>query len=142
MFLYVVFCNRLKSDYNTASSPSAPKRKFSLLLGTLGGAVAGYILSNDTLRKKMAKAPNAEAMAKMLGQELTKDGRKIAKEVKVFVESDEVQKNFKKAKAYASKKMGVAQKQLESFMKKGAKEAKKYAKKGMKEVKGAMKKVM
>ena len=113
-------------------------RKFSLLLGTLGGAVAGYILSNDTLRKKMAKAPNAEAMAKMLGQELTKDGKKIAKEVKTFVESDDVQKNLKKAKAFATKKLGVAQKELEKYAKKGYKEAKKYAKKGMKEVKGMM----
>ena len=114
-------------------------RKFSLLLGTLGGALAGYILSNDKLRQKMVDAPNAEAMAKMLGQQLTKDGKKIAKEVKVFVESDDVQKNLKKAKVFASRKLGVAQKKLEGMMKKGAKEARKYAKQGMREVKGMMK---
>ena len=51
-------------------------RKFSLLLGTLGGALAGYILSNDKLRKQMAEAPNAEAMAKMLGQHPTKQNNK------------------------------------------------------------------
>ncbi len=113
-------------------------KKFSLLLGTLGGALAGYIMSNDKLRKEMAEAPNAEAMAKMLGQHLTKDGKKIAKEVKTFVESDEVQKNIGKAKTFASKKLGVAQKQLEKYAKKGVKEAKKYAKQGMKEVKNMM----
>lgn len=107
-------------------------RKFSLLLGTLGGALAGYILSNEKLRKQMADAPNAEAMAKMLGEQLTKDGKKVAKEVKGFVESEDVQKNLKKAKAFASKKLGVAQKELEKYTKKGMKEAKKYAKKGMK----------
>jgi uncharacterized membrane-anchored protein YjiN (DUF445 family) len=114
-------------------------RRFSLLLGTLGGAIAGYILSNDKLRKQMREAPNAEAMAKMLGQELAKDSKKVANEVKTFVESDDVQRNLRKAKAFASKKMGVAQKELNVLMKKGAKEAKKYAKEGMKSVKGMMK---
>ena len=138
-------CNRklfaITSNRSTLDSPSSPTmKKFSLLLGTLGGALAGYILSNEGLRKKMVEAPNAEAMAKMLGQQLTKDGKKIAKEVKVFVESDDVQKNFKKAKVFASKKLGMAQKELEYLVKKGAKEAKKYAKKGMKDMKGMMKK--
>ncbi len=114
-------------------------RKFSLLLGTLGGALAGYILSNDKLRKQMAEAPNAEAMAKMLGEQLTKDGKKVAKEVQGFVESEDVQKNYKKAKAYASKKLGVAQKELEKYAKKGMTEAKRYAKKGVKDIKGMMK---
>ena len=114
-------------------------KKFSLILGTLGGAMAGYILSNEKLRKQMAAAPNAEAMAKMLGEQLTKDSKKVAKEVKIFVESDDVQKNLHKAKAYASKKLGVAQKELEKLVKKGAKQAGKYAKKGMKDVKGLMK---
>lgn len=94
--------------------------------------MAGYILSNEKLRKDMAEAPNAEAMAKMLGQHMAKDGKKVAKEVKGFVESDDVQKNLKKAKAFASKKLGVAQKELEKYAKKGVKEAKRYAKKGMK----------
>ncbi len=113
-------------------------KKFSLLLGTLGGAVAGYILSNEKLRKDMVKAPNAEAMARLLGEELTKDGKKIAKEVKGFVESEDVQKNLKKATAYASKKLGVAQKGLEKLVKKGAREAGKYARKGAKKVKSMM----
>ncbi|MSR87026.1 hypothetical protein EXS70_02530 [Candidatus Peribacteria bacterium] len=110
-------------------------KKFSLLLGTLGGAMAGYILSNEKLRKQMSEAPNAEAMAKMLGEQLTKDGKKVAKEVKSFVESDDVQKNLKKAKAFASKKLGVAQHELEKYAKKGMKEAKKYAKQGAKKMK-------
>lgn len=109
-------------------------KKFSLLLGTLGGALGGYILSNDRLRKQLADAKDANAMAKVLGQHLTKDGKKVAKEVKTFVESDEVQKKLSHAKAFASKKLGVAQRELEKLMKKGAKEAKRYAKKGMKKV--------
>ena len=119
--------------------PRFTMKRFSLLLGTLGGALAGYILSNDKLRKRMSEAPNAEAMAKMLGEQLTKDGKKVANEVKTFVESDDVQKNLRKAKAFASKKLGVAQKELNVLVKKGAKEAKKYAKEGYKNVKGMMK---
>ena len=113
-------------------------RKFSLLLATLGGALGGYILSDEKLRKEMAGAPNAEAMAKLLGQHLTKDGKKVAHEVKLFVESDEVRKNLRKAKSFASKKLGVAQKELEKYAKKGMKEARKYTKKGVKEMKGMM----
>lgn len=113
-------------------------RKFSLLLGTLGGALAGYILSNDRLRHRMANAPNAEAMAKMLGEQLTKDGKKVAKEVKTFVESDDVQRNLKKAKAFATKKLGVAQKELEKYARKGIKEASRYAKKGARNVRSMM----
>ena len=114
-------------------------RKFSLLLGTLGGALAGYVLSNDKLRKGLMESKDAESAAKLLGDHLTKDGKKIAKEVKTFVESDDVQKNLKKAKIFASKKLGVAQGKLEKMMKKGTKSAQKYAKQGMKEAKKMMK---
>ena len=133
-----MFCNYEENDYTEVSFLPTTMRKFSLLLGTLGGAMAGYILSNEKLRKEMAAAPNAEAMAKTLGQHLTKDGKKVAKEVKSFVESDDVQKNLHKAKAFATKKLGVAQKELEKYAKKGMKQATKYAKKGMKEARGMM----
>ena len=92
-------------------------RKFSLLVGTLGGALAGYILSNDTLRQQLSKAKDAEAAAKALGKHLAKDGKKIAKEVKTFVESDDVQKNLKKARIYAAKKFDEAQKSVQEMMK-------------------------
>lgn len=110
-------------------------RKFSLLLGTLGGALAGYVLSNDKLRKGLMDSKDTESAAKLLGEHLTKDGKKIAKEVKTFVESDDVQKNLKKAKAYATEKLEMAQEGLGKMMQRGTKQAKKYAKKGMKEAK-------
>ena len=40
---------------------------------------------------------------------------------------------------YNSKKLGVAQKELEKYARKGMKEAKRYAKKGVKDIKGMMK---
>ncbi len=98
-------------------------KKFSLLLGTLGGALAGYILSNDKLRTELSTAKDPEAAAKLLGTHLSKDGKKIAKEVQAFAESDDVQKNLKKAKSYAHKKFTEAQKGMEFMMKKGGKKA-------------------
>ena len=99
--------------------------------------MAGYILSNDKLRTELSKAKDGETAAKLLGQHLSKDGKKIAKEVKSFVESDDVQKNFKKAKSFAQKKFNEAQKSIEKMVKKGGKAATKAAKTGAKQVKTA-----
>ncbi len=110
-------------------------KKFSLLLGTLGGAMAGYILSNDKLRAELSKAKDPEAAAKLLGTHLSRDGHKIAKEVKSFAESDDVQKNLKKAKTFAQKKLAEAQKSVTAMMKKGGKKAAKTAKTAFKDAK-------
>lgn len=114
-------------------------KKVSLLLGTLGGALAGYILSNDKLRQEMTNAKDPETAAKALGAHLAKDGKQIAKEVRTFAESDDVQKNFKKAKSFASGKFNEAQKKLQAMMKKGGKSAASAVKKEAGKVKKAMK---
>ncbi len=103
-------------------------KKVSLFLGALGGALAGYLLSNEKLRNEMMKAKKPEDAAKALGKHLSKDGQKLAHEVKTFVESDDVQRNLRKARAFATAKMGDAKVNLEKMMKKGAKEAKKMMK--------------
>lgn len=113
-------------------------RKVSLLLGSLGGALAGYLLSNDKLRKALKNAKNAEEAAKTLGAHLSEDGKQFAKEVKTFVESDEFQKNLGKAKTFTTKKFGAAQKGFKSMVKKGSKSASKMVKKGTKRVKEMM----
>lgn len=98
-------------------------KKLSLLVGTVGGALAGYILSNDNLRKELMKAKDAEAAAKMLGTHLSKDGKRIAKEVQNLVKSPEVQTNVKKAKGYVSEKFAEAQGSLKEFLAEGQKAA-------------------
>ncbi len=94
-------------------------KKVSLLLGTLGGAMAAYILSNEKLRHELTHAKDAETAAKSLGSHLAKDGKKLAKEVKTFVESDDVQKNFRKAKHFAAVKLTEAQHQFRKMVKQG-----------------------
>lgn len=103
-------------------------RKVSLLLSTMGGALAGYLLTNEKVRKELGKAKDAEAAAKILGQHLMKDGKKIATEAQAFIESDDVQKNFKKAKGYATEKMMEAKKSFEKMAKDATKKAKKMMK--------------
>lgn len=114
-------------------------KKVSLLLGTLGGALAGYILSNDKLRHELTNAKDAETAAKALGAHMAKDGKKIAKEVKTFAESDDVQKNFKKAKTFASDKFNEAQKKLQTMMAKSGKKATTAVKNQAKKVEKKMK---
>jgi phage-related tail protein len=103
-------------------------KKLSLLVGTLGGAMAGYLFSNKRLREQLGNAKDAESAARLLGKHLQHDGKKLANQVREFVESDEVQKNVTKAKKYASKKMNEAKKELNTLVKKGTKKAKKTVK--------------
>jgi len=116
-------------------------RKFSLMLGTLGGALGAYLLSNKTLRQELMDAKDAETAAKMLGKHLQKDSKKLVKDVQTFVASDDVQKNFKKAQKYAMEKMQEAKKCMTSMVKKGAAKAKPMMKREAKAVKKAVKKV-
>lgn len=107
-------------------------------MGAVGGALAGYLLSNDKLRIELKKAKTPEAAAKVFGKHLQQDGSKVAKEVKQFVESDDVQQNLKKAKKFASDKLKEAQKGVKEMVKRGRKEAGKMAKKGASAAKEAM----
>lgn len=104
-------------------------KKLSLLLGTLGGATAGYLFSNKKLREQLSNAKDAEEAARLLGVALQKDGKKLGKQIQEFIESEDVQKNFSKAKKYAKDSMDEAQSQLEGAIGSGSKKAKKAVKK-------------
>jgi hypothetical protein len=75
-------------------------KKLSLLLGTLGGAMAGYIFSNSKLREELSGAKDAETAGKILAKHLQHDGKQLGKEVQEFAKSDVVKDNLKKAKHY------------------------------------------
>lgn len=117
-------------------------KKLPLLLGALGGALAGYLFNNSKLRTELSKAKDAEAAAKILGKHLSSDGKKIGKEVQKFMESDDVQQNLKKAKTYAEKQAKEWGAELQSYVNKNTKAVKKAAtkqvKKGMKKAKKMM----
>lgn len=87
-------------------------KKLSLLIGALGGAMAGYLFSNQKLRKDLSAAKDAESAARLLGQHLQRDGKKLAQQAQEFIESDEVQKNLHKAREYAQQSFVAARKEL------------------------------
>lgn len=91
-------------------------KKLSLFVGTIGGALAGYVFSKQSLRDELSKAKDAESVAKILGKHLSKDGQKIGKEVLAFVESPEVQRNLKTAQKYVTQSAVKAQKELSRMM--------------------------
>jgi hypothetical protein len=115
-------------------------KKLSLLVGTVGGAMAGYLLSNKKLRDELSNAKDAEVAAKLLGKHLQKDGKKLAQQLKEFIDSDEVQSNIKHAKAFATRKMEEAKDEFTSLVNEGAAKGAKAAKKGVTRAKKAVKK--
>jgi len=92
-------------------------KKLSLLIGTLGGAMAGYLFSNQKLRKELATAKDAETAARLLGRHLQQDGKKLAAQAQEFVESEDVQRNWKKARSYAQEKFDLASRELAKLVK-------------------------
>ncbi|MDD5623496.1 MAG: hypothetical protein PHI23_02175 [Candidatus Peribacteraceae bacterium] len=110
-------------------------RKFSLLLGALGGMFAGYLFSNKRLREELARAQDPEAAARLLGRHLQRDGKNLARQVQDFVESDEVQRNIKKAKKYALEKVEDAKRELGKIVSKAEEGASDAARGGVSSLK-------
>lgn len=115
-------------------------KKLSLLLGTLGGAMAGYIFSNSKLREELATAKDPEHAGKILAKHLQKDGKQLGHEVQQFAKSDVVQDNLKKAKEYVQTNAKKIQKDLTVMMKTGKTKTKTAAHKASGKAKSATKK--
>jgi hypothetical protein len=114
-------------------------KKLSLLVGTLGGAMAGYLFSNKKLREELANAKDAETAAKLLGKHLQRDGKKVAKQVQEFVDSDDVKQNIGKAKKFANQKVSQAKKELKGLVDEGSAKTKRAVKTGKTKAKNAVK---
>ena len=104
-------------------------RKLTLLLGAMGGAMAGYVFSNKGLRDELTKAKDAEAAGKVLAKHLAKDGKQVGKEVKNFIDSEEVQENLAKAKKYAMEQAKELQKNAMALVQDGQKKVEMVVKK-------------
>lgn len=117
-------------------------RKLSMLLGTLGGAMAGYVFSNTTLREELADAKDAEAAGKILAKHLQKDGKQVGKEIQQFVKSDAVQSNVKKAKQYADTQVKKLRSDLKGMVNGAKEKAGKSATKAKAATKSAAKKAV
>lgn len=103
-------------------------KKLSLLLGSLGGVMAGYVFSNKKLRNELIAAKDASAAAKILGKHLSSDGNQVAKEVKTFVDAQDWEKTLDQGKKYVTKYYKASKKEVEKMVKLGTKEAKRLMK--------------
>lgn len=122
-------------------------RKLSLLIGALGGALAGYVFSNAKLREELSHAKNAEDAAHVLGKHMQRDGQRLGKQVKELIHSEEVQSNVQKAKAFVQRSVDGATKEIRMLTQQGkdraktavkrtSARAKKVAKKAVRSMKG------
>ncbi len=112
-------------------------RKYSLMLGALGGAVAGYLFSNEKLREELVAAKNPEQAGKILAKHLSVDGKKLGGEVQSLVKSPAFKDNVSKARTYAKTQFTKAKKEMQELVKKAG--AKRHAKKAVKHAKKAVK---
>lgn len=117
-------------------------KKVSLLIGALGGAMAGYVFSNNKLREDLSAAKDPEEAGKILAKHLQKDSQMIGKEIHQFVKSDAVQDNMHKAKKYAEGQMKKLKTDLKGMMAKGEKKVAKTAKKATAQAKKTIKKAV
>lgn len=109
-------------------------KKLSFLLGTLGGALAGYVFSNKKLRAELTDAKDATAAAKILGKHLAEDGQVVAKEVGQLAEQYELDDKIADGKKYVKNYYESAKEEVQKFIGAKAKEAGKLAVKAKKQV--------
>ncbi len=118
-------------------------KKLSFLLGTLGGAMAGYVFSNKKLREQLLGAKDTSAAAKILGKHLAEDGQVVAKEVRDLAEQhgldDRIADGRKYVEQYYSSAKDEVQKFIGAKVKQATKVAVKAKKHAVKKVKKAMK---
>lgn len=118
------------------SSHSFTMRKLSFLLGSVGGALAGYVFSNKKLRTELMEAKDGQQAAKILGRHLSTDGQQVAKEVKRLAREHHFDAKVADGRQYVKKYYQKSVKEAEKLMKKGAREGMKMMKKAKRKVVG------
>lgn len=113
-------------------------KKISFLLSTLGGALAGYVFSNSTLRDQLIGAKTPDEAARILGTHLQKDGKKLGDQVKTFLRSKEVEKHIRKARSFVEKKVGIVRREVGAYIVKEKARAKKTVRKAAKRAKNVV----
>jgi hypothetical protein len=117
-------------------------KKLTFLVGSLGGALAGYVFSNNKLRKELMDAKDTAAAAKILGKHLSADGHVVAKEARQFAEEHHLDKHVAKGKKYVKNYYDNAKDEVQKFLgdkvEQASKAATKAAKRTVKSVKKAV----
>ena len=109
-------------------------KKLTFLLGTLGGAMAGYIFSNKKLRTELKNAPDAAAAAKVLGKHLSADGQMVAKEAKQLAQEHHLDDRIAEGKKYVEGYYKSAKSEVQKFLGAKVKEATGVAKRAKRKI--------
>lgn len=109
-------------------------KKFSLLVGALGGAVLGYLASNKKLRDALGRAKSADVAGKIFAKHLQNDGKRLGKELKTLLESDEVRRRFHGLQTLVEKKLQKAGSDVQGFTRTTLRSARKNVTKAAKQV--------
>lgn len=117
-----------------ATFPFTAMRKMSILLGSVGGALAGYVFSNKKLRQELMDAKDAGAAARILGKHLSSDGSKVAKEVKQLAYQHHWDEKVADGKKYVMQYYHSSAKEAQKMFDSAKKEALKLMKKTGKRV--------
>jgi len=99
-------------------------KKLTFLLGTVGGAMAGYVFSNKKLRNEMLEAKDSKEAAKILGKHLSNDGQVVAKEVRQLAEQHGLDDRIADGKEYVQEYYSSAKDEVQKFLGAKVKEAK------------------
>ncbi len=99
-------------------------KKLTFLLGTVGGAMAGYVFSNKKLRNEMMDAKDSSEAAKILGKHISSDGQAVAKEVRQLAEQHGLDDRIADGKQYVQDYYSSAKDEVQKFLGAKVKEAK------------------
>ncbi|OGJ57487.1 hypothetical protein A3H22_04065 [Candidatus Peribacteria bacterium RIFCSPLOWO2_12_FULL_55_15] len=116
-------------------------KKFSFIISTLGGAVLGYLASNQRLREELTKAKGPNATRKILAGHLQKDGKRIGQDIRSFLESAHVQKKIRGAQTLLQQQWQKAEGEIHHLFDKGKHEAEKFSRKTLRSARSSVKRV-
>lgn len=128
--------------YDSALIPLRTMKKLSFLLGTVGGALAGYVFSNKKLRDQLVNAKDPTQAAKILGKHLSQDGQIVAKEVGQLAEQYDLDDRISDGKKYVQNYYKSAKDEVQKFLSSKVKEASKTVDKAKKSAVKHVKKMM
>jgi hypothetical protein len=117
-------------------------KKLTFLLGSLGGAMAGYVFSNKKLRDQLVNAKDASDAAKILGKHLSADGQVVAKEVRQLAEQHGLDDRIADGKQYVQSYYTSAKNDVKQFLSSKTNEATKMASKAKKSAVKTVKKAL
>ncbi|MBP9773038.1 MAG: hypothetical protein KBD00_00225 [Candidatus Peribacteraceae bacterium] len=82
-------------------------RQYMTMFGTVGAALAGYLLANEKLRHELRNAEDAEDAVKLLSKHVKNDTTRFAIDIKKYARSGALTKKWHNTQDYMKDKFGA-----------------------------------